>query len=90
MASPYAPTTTTKGVGDNCELLPIVTDPFDVYLQLLLIGIDLVIQAPKSPEFSYTVFYGIAWYYIVLKYIQLGEILTFFCGFWRFLMLFCY
>ena len=65
MASPYAPTTTTKGVGDNCELLPIVTDPFDplicyVYLQLLLIGIDLVIQAPKSPEFSYTVFYGIA------------------------------
>ena len=49
-----------------------------VYLQLLLIGIDLVIQAPKSPEFSYTVFYGIAWYYVVLKYIQLGEILTFF------------
>ena len=33
-----------------------------VYLQLLLIGIGLVIKAPKSPEFTYTVFLGIAWY----------------------------
>ena len=36
------------------------TNQCQVYLQLLLIGIDLVIQAPKSPEFTYMVFHGIA------------------------------
>ena len=72
-----------------------VTDPFDlyqfftnqcyVYLQLLLIGIGLVIKAPKSPEFTYTVFHGIALYYLVFKHIQKGGVLTIFFGFWRFL-----